>query len=168
MADSKVEMYIKSITSSLEKIVETIETISEEEIRWNPSTEEWSILQILSHINESTFFWLSELDAILERPGFEWGRGLQHDERLAAVNSPDELKVAEVIPKIKGLKQEIINRLSQVSDERLLEENPHRNYKKFGDKPISFLIEHFLVDHMEGHYHQIQRNLSKFKDTTSK
>lgn len=165
MATSKVEGYIQSIKKSLDNIVSTVENLSEEVIRWKPSEEEWSILQILSHIHEATGYWLGELDTVLDAPGSEWGRGLQHPARLAAVEQPESLNVEEIVTAVKGLKEEVASRLSKVSDERLTEENPHRNYQKFGNKPISFLVEHFLVEHIEGHYGQIQRNLSKLNQS---
>ena len=43
----------------------------------NPTEEEWSILQILSHVKEATPYWLNEIKRVLEQPGCEWGRGLQ-------------------------------------------------------------------------------------------
>jgi len=161
MANTNVQGYIDSIQTSLDNIISTVEKLPEDTIRWNPTEEEWSILQILNHVAEATDFWLGELDTILEKPGSEWGRGLQHEGRLAAVENPESLDVNEVIESIKSKKEVVENELSKVSDERLTEENPHRNFEKFGNKPVSFLIEHFLVEHTEGHYEQIQRNLSK-------
>lgn len=166
MGNSKVENYIESITTSLDNIVSTVKNLSEEVIRWKPSEEEWSILQILSHVHEATGYWLGELETVLEKPGSEWGRTLQDPARLRAVEQPESLNVNEVIHKVKGLKEEVAKRLGNVPDERLGEENPHRNFKKFGNKPISFLIEHFLVEHIEGHYGQIQRNLNKLNTKT--
>ena len=40
------------IQQSLNEIVMFTENLSEEMIRWKPSEEEWSILQILSHLVE--------------------------------------------------------------------------------------------------------------------
>lgn len=161
MGNSKVENYIESITTSLDNIVSTVKNLSEEVVRWKPSKEEWSILQILSHVHEATGYWLGELETILEKPGSEWGRTLQDPARLAAVEQPEKLNVQEVVTAVEGLKEEVKERLSKVEDNRLVEENPHRNFAKFGNKPVLFLIEHFLVEHIEGHYGQIQRNLSK-------
>lgn len=161
MANKKVENYIVSIEESLDNIISTVEPLSEETIRWNPSEEEWSILQIMNHVYEATHFWLGELKTVLNEPGSEWGRGLDHPARLAAVENPNELNVNEVIEKVKSVKSTVNSELSQVEDGRLEEENPHRNFEKFGNKPVSFLIEHFMVEHTEGHYGQIQRNLKK-------
>lgn len=164
---SKVNNYIESINKSLDNILKTVDDLSEDVIRWKPAEDQWSILQILSHVSESTVYWLGEMEMILSTPGSEWGRGLQNPERLAAVDTPDQLNVDQVIQNVKGLKDEVSDRLGKVSDDRLAEENPHRNFKKFGNKSVSFLIEHFLVEHVEGHYGQIQRNLSKLSNKTT-
>ena len=43
---------IQRIQQSLHEILMITENLSEETIRWKPSEEEWSILQILSHLVE--------------------------------------------------------------------------------------------------------------------
>jgi acylpyruvate hydrolase len=161
MQNLKVKSYIDSIQTSLDNILLTVKDLSVDEIRWKPSENEWSILQILSHIGEATLFWLGELDQVLEKPGSEWGRGLDDPARLAAVENPEQLDVQQVIEKVQQLKGAVREKLSGVSDDRLSEQNPHRNFAKFGNKSVSFLIEHFLVDHINGHLEQINRNLSK-------
>lgn len=161
MPTSQVEKYINSIQSSTDDILNTISGLSEKTIRWNPTEEEWSILQILNHLNEATPYWLSEMETVLEKPGSEWGRSLDHPARLEAVESPEKLNVNEVIKEVEGLKAEVSERLSKVDDARLSEENPHRNFKKFGNKPVSFIVEHFIDEHTAKHHGQIERNLSK-------
>ena len=51
---------IQSIQKSLNEILSSTENLSEEVIRWNPSEEEWSILQILSHLVEGVTYWLAK------------------------------------------------------------------------------------------------------------
>src|SRR5699024_2110267 len=116
----------------------------EKNIRWEPSNDEWSILQILNHVKEATSYWLSEMETVLSDPGSQWGRGLKDKARLEAVSNPEALDVNKVIESISNLKNEVRERLSQVSESRLTEENPHRNFEKFGNKPVSFIIEHFI------------------------
>src|SRR3954463_10781575 len=97
MTGKTAQEYITSIQQSIENIVNTCKELSEETIRWKPSEEEWSILQILSHASEATPYWLNEVKRVLEQPGVEWGRGLQEANRLAAVANPDALSVEETL-----------------------------------------------------------------------
>jgi uncharacterized damage-inducible protein DinB len=161
MAEKTIQEYNESIQQSLNKIIQTSESLSEETIRLNPSEQEWSILQILSHIKEATPYWLKEVERVIEAPGTEWGRGLADAARLEAVANPNELSVENTLNGVKALKEQVSAVLSSLTDEQLTIESPHRNFAKFGNKPVSFIIGHFIDEHLAGHYGQIQRNLSK-------
>ncbi|WP_203247365.1 DinB family protein [Sporosarcina beigongshangi] len=161
MTVTAVNKSIQTINDSIDAIVSSVEELPEKTIRWNPTEEEWSILQIVSHLNEAVPYWLGEVERVIAQPGSKWGRGLLDVDRLAAVASPDELNVNEEITVLKGHKLQVANRLGTVSEAQLDEENPHRNFEKFGSKPVSFIIDHFIAEHLEKHDGQIQRNLSK-------
>jgi uncharacterized damage-inducible protein DinB len=161
MSEKTVQEYVISIQQSVEKMVNTCKELSEETIRWKPSEEEWSILQILSHVSEATPYWLNEVKRVLEQPGAEWGRGLQEANRLAAVANPDALSVEETLAAVESLKVQVQEALKDVTEEQLRIESPHRNFAKFGNKPVSFIIGHFIDEHLAGHCQQIQRNLNK-------
>lgn len=154
---------IQSIKVSIDDILGSVEILDEKAIRWNPTEEEWSILQILSHLNEAIPYWLDEIERVVTKPGSKWGRGLADDNRLAAVASPDQLEIKEEIKKIKEIQQLVSDRLTGLSETQLNDINPHRNFEKFGYKPVSFIIDHFLVEHVSNHSIQIKRNISKLK-----
>lgn len=161
MTVTSVNKSIQTINDSIDAIVKNIENVSEKDIRWNPTAEEWSILQIVSHLNEAVPYWIGEVERVITEPGSKWGRGLVDADRLAAVDNPDALNVEEQVSVLKGLKQQVADRLSKVSEAQLEQENPHRNFEKFGNKPVSFIIDHFIEEHVEKHNGQVQRNLSK-------
>ena len=71
-----IDESIQSIQESINHILETVKGLSEETIRWNPTEEEWSIFQILSHLAEAIPYWLNEVQTVVSAPGSEWGRGL--------------------------------------------------------------------------------------------
>ena len=52
--------------------------------------------------------------------------------------------------------------------ETLKQESPHRNFAKFGNKPVSFIIDHFIEEHVAGHAKQILRNLDKLRKNEEK
>ena len=143
MTVTSVNKSIQTINDSIDAIVKNIENVSEKDIRWNPTAEEWSILQIVSHLNEAVPYWIGEVERVIAEPGSKWGRGLVDADRLAAVDNPDALNVEEQVSVLKGLKQQVADRLSKVTEAQLEQENPHRNFEKFGNKPVSFIIDHF-------------------------
>ncbi|KOS68812.1 hypothetical protein AEA09_09850 [Lysinibacillus contaminans] len=152
---------IRVINDSICDILKSVEGLDETVIRWNPTEEEWSIMQIVSHLNEAIPYWLGEVERVVAEPGSKWGRGLADESRLAAVSNPDELSIEEEIAKLENIRQQVSDRLIGLSEAQLNAENPHRNFEKFGNKPVSFIINHFLMEHTNTHYVQIQRNLSK-------
>ncbi|MGJ9386018.1 DinB family protein [Salipaludibacillus sp. CF4.18] len=156
-----IDVSIQSIQGSINKILVLTKGQSEETIRLKPTEEEWSILQILAHLVEAIPYWLNEVQRVVSVPGSEWGRGLQAPERLEAVNDTGKLSLAKVVVEVEALKEKIEVGLSGLDEEKLAKESPHRNFAKFGNKPVSFIIDHFIEEHLNGHYDQIKRNLLK-------
>ena len=152
---------IESIQKSIDQILSDVSGLSEQDIRWNPTPEEWSILQVVSHLNEATPYWLGEVERVLAEPGAKWGRGLTDPARLAAVGNPDALDVQVQLDELKNNKQQVADRLGNLTEDQLQAENPHRNFEKFGNKPVSFIIGHFIDEHLQKHVGQVQRNISK-------
>src|SRR3954466_14001085 len=87
---------IQHIQQSLHDILNVTKNLSEETIRWKPSEEEWSILQVLSHLVEGVPYWLGEVERVVAEPGSSWGRGLQDPARLEAVTDVENLSVMDV------------------------------------------------------------------------
>ncbi|MCO0600849.1 DinB family protein [Peribacillus butanolivorans] len=163
MAYQSIGTSIQSFQQSIDHILETTANLSEKTIRCNPTEEEWSIMQILSHIAEAIPYWLGEVETVVTTPGSKWGRGLQDPARLAAVTDTEKLSVDEVLKQVDELKYKVESGLGKLDEETLSKESPHRNFAKFGNKPVSYIVDHFIDDHVSGHYDQIKRNLSKIK-----
>lgn len=155
---------IEGILESLNEILSVTENLPEETLRWKPSEEEWSILQILSHLVEAVPYWLGEVERVVTAPGSSWGRGLQDPARLAGISDTDSLSVVNVLAEVGNLRRKVTSGLQGLDTETLKQESPHRNFAKFGEKPVSFIIDHFINEHVDGHAKQIQRNLSKFRE----
>ncbi|MGG7618101.1 DinB family protein [Bacillus coreaensis] len=153
---------IKSINQSIDEIIETVKGLPDDVIRWNPSEDEWSIMQILTHVVEATPYWLGEIEQILKDKNVEWGRGLQDEGRLAAVSSSrvENTLIEEVLKELKAVKPQIEQTLTKLNRDNINLEATSRN-PRFGTKPISFIVDHLLVEHVNKHLGQIKRNLSK-------
>ncbi len=163
MAYQEIGTSIQSVQQSIDHILETAANLPEETIRFKPAEDEWSIMQILSHLAEAIPYWLGEVETVIEVPGAEWGRGLQDPARLAAVTDTDKLAVEDVMKQVEELKYKVESSLGNLDEETLSKESPHRNFAKFGNKPVSYIVDHFIDEHVSGHYDQIKRNLSKIQ-----
>ncbi|RID87269.1 DinB family protein [Peribacillus asahii] len=153
---------VTSVNESIDRIIKTVKGLSEETIRWNPTEEEWSIMQIVAHIVEALPYWVEEIEQLVQSPGQEWGRNHLHEGRLQAVSSTivDAISVAELLQALEGVKQKVESGIGNLTAEQLATEAPSRN-PNFGTKPLSFIIDHLIDQHVNKHEGQIQRNLSK-------
>ncbi|MDQ0879999.1 DinB family protein [Peribacillus sp. V2I11] len=163
MAYQEIGTSILSVQQSIDHILETAANLPEETIRFKSADDEWSIMQILSHLAEAIPYWLGEVENVIALPGSKWGRGLQDSARLAAVTDTDKLAFDDVMKQVKELKYKVESSLGNLDEETLSKESPHRNFAKFGNKPVSYIVDHFIDEHVSGHYDQIKRNLSKIQ-----
>lgn len=160
METKTIQQSIESVQQSIDKMICTVLELSEETIRWNPSEDEWSIMQILCHVVEAVPYWLSEIAQIKAQPGELWGRNHLQEARLAAVTDTDKRSVEDVLKELQSVKSQVEKELGTLNKDTLAIEATSRN-QNFGTKPISFIVDHLIVEHVNKHYGQIERNLSK-------
>ncbi len=161
---NKMKQYQEKMNRYIDEIVRKVESLSEEMIRWKPSEDEWSIMEILCHVEEVIRYWVNELVRVIQAGGTEWGRGIQDEARLAAVRQADHRSIDDVVDGIQKARDYANEQLSSLKDADLLVEAPHRN-PKFGVKPMTFLIEHFITEHLANHGKQIERNFAKYQQS---
>lgn len=155
---------VEEFKQSINQIIEVLKNTKEETLYVKPSDKEWSAMQIVSHILEAVDFWVEDLEALLIVPGAKWGRNHEHVRRLAAVdeNVVSRLKKDEAIQGLQGLVSKVEAALAKVKEEDILKTAPSYN-PNFDGKPLSFLIDHLIVNHVAGHHGQIVRHLEKVK-----
>lgn len=141
-------------------MIDTVSGLSENTIRWRPSEDEWSIMQIVCHVLEAIPYWMEEVAQIKVHPGELWGRNHLQEARLAAVTETDKRTIDEVLTELTALKAQVDTELNRLDQEVLAIESTSRN-PNFGTKPISFIVDHLIVEHASKHCGQIERNLSK-------
>lgn len=162
MATEVISSRIQRFKKSIENIVSVLEVNDEAKLYKKPSEKEWSAMQIVSHVLEAVDFWLVDLNALLIVPGAKWGRNHEHVRRLAAVDDVfvSNLKKEDAIEGLKSLVPRLEDVLAKVTTEDLDKTAPSYNPKLDG-KPLSFLIDHLIVAHIESHYSQLLRHLEK-------
>lgn len=155
----------ESIYESINKIKMIVKPLSEEIIYWNPSEDEWSIMQIITHVAEAIPYWAKEISNIKVNHENLWGRGLTDEVRLQAVSEENihNQTIEEVIEQLSSIPLTIEKVLTTLTDEELKIQAPSRNLR-FTNKSIDFIVNHLIVEHTEKHYKQIERNLCKFND----
>ena len=164
MTTVKLKEDTLSLQTTIDQMVSIIENNEAQYLYKKPSDPEWSVMQIASHVIEAVKFWVADLEALLVVPGAKWGRNHEHVRRLAAVeeNYVESLTKEYVINELKALVPLASQALAKVKEEDLLKTAPSYN-PNFDGKPLSFLIDHLIVKHVEGHLGQIERHLAKVK-----
>ena len=158
--NEKLETFKKCI----DEIVTVVKNTEEAALYMKPSEEEWSAMQIVSHIIEAVDFWVTDLEALLVVPGAKWGRNHEHVRRLAAVdeNIVSRINKGGAISTLLNLVPKVDTALAKVEEEDLVKTAPSYN-PNFDGKPLSFLVDHLIVKHVTGHYEQIVRHLEKVR-----
>ncbi|MDR7079406.1 putative damage-inducible protein DinB [Neobacillus niacini] len=163
------QMYITSVNESIDRMIETVNGLSEETIRWQPSEDEWSIMQIVAHITEALPYWVGEIEQLVETPGKEWGRNHLHEGRLEAVKpeTVDAISVNELLKELEQVKQTVQAGIEKLTEEQLSAEAASVN-PNFGMQTLSFIIDHLIIQHVNKHEGQIQHNLTKLSNQSAK
>ncbi|MEX2105157.1 MAG: DinB family protein [Bacilli bacterium] len=164
---SELQGVIVSINQTIDEIVNISKELPEEILRWKPEEGVWSIMEVLCHVEEATPYWLNELQQVIASPGIEWGRGLQHEGRLAAVAQASQQTKDKVLKRITDSKQKLRDVLGSLNSEDLSIESPSRN-PRFGTKPMTFIVDHLLLAHVDQHLNQIKRNVQQYEETNRK
>ncbi|WP_042351339.1 DinB family protein [Bacillus massiliigorillae] len=162
MTLTKLKEDTAKVESVINQMVQIIETTDESLLYKKPSAEEWSVMQIASHVIEAVEFWVADLNALLIVPGAKWGRNHEHVRRLAAVeeNYVTSISKEQAIVQLQALIPLTEQALQKVQEEDLVKTAPSYN-PNFDGKPLSFLINHLIILHIEGHLGQMERHLAK-------
>nr|WP_258000507.1 DinB family protein [Bacillus sp. Marseille-P3661] len=155
-----IRNYIAAIHSRIDQFISIVREQPLDMVNWKPSEKEWSIAEIVCHVEEINRYWLNELLRVVRNPNDKWGRGLDDPERLAAVAASSYNSVEDTLAEISDFKTVIHDKLIDLDDSYLTLVTEHRN-PKFGVKPLSFLLDHFMVEHLDGHIKQVERNIAK-------
>jgi uncharacterized damage-inducible protein DinB len=149
---------ITLIHQTTDQIIAACQGLSDEALLWKPNEDHWSVQQVLCHLEEAIPYWLQELQTTIDSPETPWGRGLQHEGRLAAVSTAHDRQASDILQGLATTKQQVQDVLGSLREEDLQIEAPSRN-PRFGTKPLSFIVDHLLIEHLITHLKQIERNI---------
>ncbi|MET3289270.1 UNVERIFIED_CONTAM: putative damage-inducible protein DinB [Brevibacillus sp. OAP136] len=158
---SQNQKVIDDIYRLIDQIIELVEPMSEEELRWKPAEEVWSVMEVLCHVEEIIPYWLQEIQIVVQAPGSEWGRNHLHDGRMAAVANANQRTATDIQEGIIGTKRVVESIMDKLSPAELAIEAISRN-PRWGTKPMAFVVDHLVVEHLQSHLGQIQRNKAQY------
>jgi hypothetical protein len=73
--EMNLETFLPVMAQNAQRIRILVEGISDEQARWKPGPDEWSILEVVNHLyDEERQDFRVRLDYILQRPGETWPR----------------------------------------------------------------------------------------------
>ena len=155
-----MEQKYESFKQSIEGLVALVTKTEAANLYKKPSEEQWSAMQITTHLIEAIEFWVADLEALLVVPGAKWGRNHEHVRRLVAVeeNYVASVTKEQAIEKLNALIPLVQQSFAKVQPADLEKTAPSYN-PNFDGKPLSFLIDHLIVLHAESHLGQMKRHL---------
>lgn len=154
-----------NIKTTIEQMVNIVEATESSLLYKKPSADEWSVMQIATHVIEAVEFWVADLEALLIVPGAKWGRNHEHVRRLAAVeeNYVASVSKEQATARLHSLIPLTEGAFVKVQAEDLEKTAPSYN-PNFDGKPLSFLIDHLIIKHLKGHLGQMERHLAKVQN----
>ena len=67
------EYFTTRLSKNTEPIQSLLQGVAEEQTRWKPTSEEWSILEVINHLyDEEREDFRTRLDLLLHHPGQPW------------------------------------------------------------------------------------------------
>ena len=162
MSGSEIQKLLERLRSAREAVLSAIEGISEAEAHELPAPGEWTVAELLGHIEEIQPFWVSKAVLITSEDDPNVGRSAaEREQRIAAVTGHAQDSLA-------GLRQRVVaaNDAAMASvggiDPKDLDRVGHRGEGKL--VTASGLIQS-LVAHLREHARQITETLRMVRET---
>jgi hypothetical protein len=159
---SKIEESLSLFEKNTAKMFDIVDGLTEDQINWKMKLvlddERWSVNQIIAHVEEVNYFWLSQFEEMLVNPTRSCGRSEEDFViRQKAVDKADERKLSEMVENIKKSLPIIRDTLGTMTDEQMGLLFPVIGSPS--EVPMGFMINHVYPEHVEFHIKHIERTL---------
>src|SRR6266702_7821089 len=105
-ANPKIEAIRENVQNSDTELLQLIDgpltSIDASKLYQSPAENEWTIMQNLSHIVEFMPYWAGEIEKLVAAPGQNFGRTMQHEGRMRAVNEHVRDSLAQIKEALPG------------------------------------------------------------------
>ncbi len=158
----KVEKILLSVHNSYAELVRLVEgpltALDAEKLYVSPTVNEWTIMQNLSHTVEFMSYWANEIEKLVASPGQNFGRTMQHEGRIRAINEHGRDNLTQIKEALPGSFAHLERVLGSLKDSDLELTGRHI---KFGEKSLDWFITEFVTQHLSDHVDQIKACLAK-------
>lgn len=119
----------------------------------SPGGEEWTVMENLAHIVEFLPYWADEIAKLVAQPGQSFGRTMQHEGRLHAIQEHGHDNLQEARTALPASYAHMDRVLSSLQDSDLELTGRHT---KFGERKLAWFIEEFVTHHLANHVEQLK------------
>jgi len=151
----KVEKIRQSVHDSYAELVMLIDgpltALNPEKLYLAPAENEWTIMQNLSHTVEFMPYWAGEIEKLVAVPGQNFGRTMQDEGRMRAINEHGQDSLAQIKETLPGSYTRLEDALGRLKDSDLELTGRH---VKFGEQSLGWFMEEFVTGHLSGHVEQ--------------
>jgi hypothetical protein len=110
-------------------------------------------MQNLAHIVEFMPYWADEIEKLVAKPGQNFGRTMQQEARLQAIQKHGRDSLEQIRAALPGSYARLEEVLESLKDSDLRLTGHH---VKFGDETLEWFIEEFVTGHLANHLEQIK------------
>ncbi|MEK7414752.1 MAG: DinB family protein [Planctomycetota bacterium] len=151
------------LEAAADALLTEVASLPSDLIVWKPADDVWSVIEILCHVAEFVPYWTGQTLQIVQQSDEPWGRTHADTARLEAVHQAGALSLSEVMAAIRDGVQKSAAALRALNEGDLAIAAMSRN-PRWARQSASFLVEHLLIEHVEKHRSQIQRNVRQFEE----
>jgi uncharacterized damage-inducible protein DinB len=143
-------------------LLATLDQADSQNLYHRASDGVWSLAEVLAHVANLRRFFIRQVLRVAASPGSSMGRTIQDAERLAAVRDHGRDSAPALREALITSHAELMAGLAKLSDADLKTFGEHVN-PKFGRQALADFIQHFIVEHEQGHLRQARACLVNAK-----
>jgi hypothetical protein len=156
-SNPRVEAIRQQVSSSYQELLQLVNgpltALEPDKLYQPPAPGEWTLMENLAHAIEIMPYWGDEIAKLVAAPGQRFGRTMEHEGRLRAIqdhkmDSLDQVKIA--LPDSYKYLDQILGSLKD-SDLELT-----GLHSKYGERSLDWFIDEFVVRHLAAHVKQIK------------
>ncbi len=137
--------------------LELLDQVNDSKLYWRPDEKEWTMAENLVHVAEARQFFMGEVQKALTMEDATVGRTIADPGRVQNVAEHGSDSREVITQKLTDSYEQMIQTFKRMHDEDLQKNVQH---VKYGSQTLGAFIEHFVVEHDQGHERQVMSLLA--------